>query len=1206
MKPADRAKLTAALRDHVAKVADDLHAKMRTEGVVRERAKKLHADEQVGDDFVVWTDLLARRAAVLWVLKSVYVRVLEDRALLDPGRILDVEAQQLFERLAPNLGETAFLCWVYRDLASTKGGLPELFTPQPAEIALPADELSRELLAFWRHRDPDTGAHWSFADEKFEGELMGDLYQDLDPVVKDRFSLCQTPDFVRAFILDRTLAPAIEKFSAEEVRLLDPACGSGHFLIDGLRRLVAATGEKHPDWEKRMLVTHCLERVVGIDLNDYACALARARLVMTAAEISGVETLCEASLFHPHVYWADGLEQVEKGKDTLGQQLDLLDQSKNEVPRACLTRPEVRAALRRVLEPKFHAVVANPPYALEKDKSQREYHRQKTGARRRYLAASGKYSLATVFTERSFQLAVSRGHVGLIIPNNFMTRAFGRGLVEGVFAQHDLHLVVDLSGAILADSGFEVPTIMVFASNETPTGKPVRVAVCRKGDTSRPLNYATGNVWVSTTEHCDTAGYQDEFAGILDCAQEALGHHPWCLSDVQSSAIKDLLEDRAEHRLGELASLGITAVTGEDSCFVLPPEVHARLDIEESRPLVVGATVRDWGIVPRDECVFPYDSDFCILPESDIPSTIRFLWRFKPVIRHRRRFGVPMLQRGLSWYELQELYDDKLRVPRTIVSPAVSTHNQFVFYEGGSVFNRTAPVIKLRPEASLLDHYHIVGLLNSSVLNFWMRNVLHIVGGRSSGTKRQSEPWAQRMDFSASQMEAAPITEFFRESIASLAERLSTLAKTEGEMRPAAVLAKSWEPSDLGEYLAEANVMRQRLRCQVVALQEELDWTCYAAFGLVSPDEVGLTTECEPIASEHRPFAIRMAQAVSAGTASPYWFEAMNVSPTTDVPDVYDAETRNRITHRMDVLRSDETLSLLESPEYKRKWEPISFGDELNSAALAWLSCRLEEIASARTLPATSQQLASAVQGDSRFLAVGGILQERRDVDVAGLVRRILIADGVGNHPSHVYTASGLAKRRVWEDAWELQRREDAGERIDEIPVPPDYSQGSRGKSTDFLKKEYWTLRGKLDVPKERFIVFTEVPGRERADTLYGWAGWTPLQRLKAILAVDEELEDGGVPLADRIALLDSAWRLLPDVAHENPGAASRLKAELQSLVGTEGPSEEMLEDWRNRFPPPGGRGSRTNGKTTKKPSTKKKRGRQQSEADIAKVQEES
>lgn len=101
--------------------------------------------------------------------------------------------------------------------------------------------------------------------------------------------------------------------------------------------------------------------------------------------------------------------------------------------------------------------------------------------------------------------------------------------------------------------------------------------------------------------------------------------------------------------------------------------------------------------------------------------------------------------------------------------------------------------------------------------------------------------------------------------------------------------------------------------------------------------------------------------------------------------------------------------------------------------------------------------------------------------------------------------------------------------------------------------------------------VLNGVPGRNSVDTLYGWAGWTPLQRLKAILAIDEELEEGGAPLADRIALLDSAWRLLPDVSREDPTVASRLKDELQALlVATDGPGKDLLEDWRKRFPFPG------------------------------------
>ena len=189
MQTVDRKRLTQVLSAHVGRVAADLRSQMLVEGPVQDRARQVYADEKVGDDYAVWTDLLARRAAVMWVLKSVYARVLEDRGLLSPGRLLDPEAQQLLEKLAPNLGETAFLRWVWRDLAASPGGLPELFAPQPAEVATPSDALSRELIEIWRKVDPDTGARWSFAHEKFDGELMGDLYQELDPVVKDRFAL---------------------------------------------------------------------------------------------------------------------------------------------------------------------------------------------------------------------------------------------------------------------------------------------------------------------------------------------------------------------------------------------------------------------------------------------------------------------------------------------------------------------------------------------------------------------------------------------------------------------------------------------------------------------------------------------------------------------------------------------------------------------------------------------------------------------------------------------------------------------------------------------------------------------------------------------------------------------------------------------------------------------------------------------------------
>jgi hypothetical protein len=299
----------------------------------------------------------------------------------------------------------------------------------------------------------------------------------------------------------------------------------------------------------------------------------------------------------------------------------------------------------------------------------------------------------------------------------------------------------------------------------------------------------------------------------------------------------------------------------------------------------------------------------------------------------------------------------------------------------------------------------------------------------------------------------------------------------------------------------------------------------------------------------------------------------MGISPATEVPDCYGDATQERLKRRLERIETHAELGLLEAPEFKRKWEPIDFEADLLRACFDWLASRVEDALQHRTRPATVSHLTTAIQDDARVLALAEIYQNRRDVDLTGLVREIIIEGSVPSHPYHTYTDAGLPKRIAWEQLWSLQRRKDAGEAIADISTPPEYSQGSRGKSTDFLRNEYWQLRGNLDVPSERFVAFTEVPGR--TETLYGWAGWTPLERLRALLVLDEELEDAGVTLADRAGLLDSAWRLLPDVAREDAAAANRLKAELQALVGADGPSCEILETWRGRFPPPGTRSKR-------------------------------
>ena len=149
-------------------------------------------------------------------------------------------------------------------------------------------------------------------------------------------------------------------------------------------------------------------------------------------------------------------------------------------------------------------------------------------------------------------------------------------------------------------------------------------------------------------------------------------------------------------------------------------------------------------------------------------------------------------------------------------------------------------------------------------------------------------------------------------------------------------------------------------------------------------------------------------------------------------------------------------------------------------------------------------QLADEVARDADFVSVLALWEGRPDVPVTQSLVRLLADEAVPFLAAYRYKDSGLRKREAWEETWGLQRREDAGEKVGTIPVPPKYT------SADFRKNSYWQARGKLDVPKERFILYPDA-GRETDPTpLLGWAGWDHAQQSLALsLVIGERERDG-------------------------------------------------------------------------------------------------
>jgi len=285
----DRAALLKDLQRQVSNLEDDLRQRC---GEVAELDAKLQSEWQSARDakrtaetYAAWRDAHLTQVAAAWVLGTVFVRFLEDNHLIGeawlsgPGERLQSAKDQrtLFFQQHPALSDREYLESVFRhmlELAAVRGLFDERHNPLWS--AGPSGDGAAALLQFWQRIDPATGkiAH-DFTDPAWDTRFLGDLYQDLSEAVRKRYALLQTPEFVEEFILDRTLTPAIDTFGFKEVRLIDPTCGSGHFLLGAFERLFALWAKSEFETNPRVLAQRALAQVAGVDVNPYATAIAR-------------------------------------------------------------------------------------------------------------------------------------------------------------------------------------------------------------------------------------------------------------------------------------------------------------------------------------------------------------------------------------------------------------------------------------------------------------------------------------------------------------------------------------------------------------------------------------------------------------------------------------------------------------------------------------------------------------------------------------------------------------------------------------------------------------------------------------------------------------------------------------------------------------------------------------------------------------------
>lgn len=373
-------------------------------------------------------DVFCRESVYVQLNKILLIRIAEDKDLInrmisdggvedyfafweDFTRYVDHTYIDLFQIASEEMGE------VYDRLYSRRIFDWEIRDTTDPEL----DEVIQRTL--WHLN------HFQFSD--VDRDVLGHLYQEhLPPEERKMLGEFYTPTAVVDLILDSVGYTAENQIETDDYDLLDPACGSGTFLVRAANRLLDRLDQKGvPPGDALEIVRN---RLHGFDINPFACHIAEMNLLFQVIDLyrSVKEENPEYTLERFHIYQTDSL----RTEDT---QESLTALHSSEVQRRY--REERQQANRMKSREDYGVVVGNPPYVriqnIPDGPAKDDYDD--------YDTAHYNYDLYVLFLERAADWLSEDGALGYIISNKFIQNRYGEKIRDYIIQNYRIREIIN-------------------------------------------------------------------------------------------------------------------------------------------------------------------------------------------------------------------------------------------------------------------------------------------------------------------------------------------------------------------------------------------------------------------------------------------------------------------------------------------------------------------------------------------------------------------------------------------------------------------------------------------------------------------------------------------------------------------------------------------------------------------------------------------